>query len=146
MTQQIEQNVFMDRMLTTIAASFAALATVLASIGLYGVLAYSVSQRTREFGLRMALGADPGRVRRLVLRQFALLTAIGAVIGLALAAALGLKAKTVEDVDLLYQVNGVDPAVFGGAAALLIVVALAASIIPALRASRLDPMRALRFE
>jgi predicted permease len=146
MTQQIEQNVFMDRMLTTIAASFAALATVLASIGLYGVLAYSVSQRTREFGLRMALGADPGRVRRLVLRQFARLTAIGAVIGLALAAALALKAKTVEDVDLLYQVNGVDPAVFGGAAALLIVVALAASIIPALRASRLDPMRALRFE
>jgi predicted permease len=146
MTQQIEQNVFMDRMLTTIATSFAGLATLLASIGLYGVLAYSVSQRTREFGLRMALGAAPGRVRWLVLKQFALLTAIGAAIGLSAAGALGSAAKTVEEVDLLYQVNGIDPVVFGSAAALLTLVALAASFVPALRASRLDPMRALRYE
>jgi len=146
MTQQIDQNVFLDRMLTTIAASFAVLATLLAAIGLYGVLAYSVAQRTREFGLRMALGADAGRVRRLVMGQFALLTAVGGIIGLAGAGGIGIAAKRVEDGRLLYNVNGLDPVVFGGAAALLTLVALAASFVPALRASRLDPMRALRYE
>src|SRR4029078_3591367 len=82
MPQQIRENVFMDRMISTRAAAFALLATLLASIGLYGVLAYTVSQRTREIGLRMALGADGARVRGMILKQVGLMTLIGGAVGL----------------------------------------------------------------
>ncbi len=88
-------------------AAFASLATLLAALGLYGVLAYTVTQRTREFGLRMALGADAANVRRLVLRQVGLMTCVGAVIGLASAFALGRAAES-----LLFQMNARDPMVF----------------------------------
>jgi predicted permease len=141
MTQQVRENVFMDRMITTLSAAFAGLATVLAAIGLYGVLAFTVAQRTREFGLRMALGADPGRVRRMVLRQVGVMTIIGGLVGLAIAVAIGLVAGA-----LLYEIKGYDPVVLTVSAIALGAVALTAGFIPALRASRIDPMRALRYE
>jgi predicted permease len=141
MTQQVRENVFLDRMISTLSAAFAGLATVLAAIGLYGVLAYTVAQRTREFGLRMALGAGPGRVRRLVLRQVAWMTLVGGVIGIGLAVALGSLAES-----MLFEIRGGDPAILALAVAALSVVALTAGFIPALRASKIDPMAALRHE
>lgn len=141
MPQQIQQNVSMDRLITTLSAAFAALATLLAAIGLYGVLAYTVAQRTREIGLRMALGADGGRVRGMVLRQVGWMTLIGGIVGLAGAVGIGRLAQS-----LLYQMEGSDPVALVGASALLVLVALVAGFIPAQRASRIDPMTALRYE
>jgi predicted permease len=139
--QQVQNNVFMDRLMTTLSAAFATLATLLAAIGLYGVLAYTVTQRTREIGLRMALGAAPGAVRAMVLRQVAMMTVIGGVIGLGFAVWAGRGAQS-----LLYQMQGWDPLVLGASAVALTIVALGAGLIPAHRASRLDPMKALRYE
>jgi ABC-type antimicrobial peptide transport system permease subunit len=141
MPEEIRINTFEDRMISTLAASFALLATLLASIGLYGVLAYSVAQRTREIGVRMALGADAGAVRLLVLRQVGMMVLIGAAIGLAGAFALSKAAQS-----MLFQMSSADPAVMTASVVLLAVVALAAGYVPALRASRVDPMRALRYE
>jgi predicted permease len=141
MTQQVRENVFLDRMISTLSAAFALLATVLAAIGLYGVLAYTVAQRTREIGVRMALGADGGRVRRMVLRQVALITVIGSAIGLAGAFALGRGAES-----LLFEMQGHDPIVFTSAAFVLALVAFAAGFLPAQKAARIDPMVALRYE
>jgi predicted permease len=145
MPQQVVQNTALDRMISTLAASFAGLATVLAAIGLYGVLAFTVSQRTREFGLRMALGADPARVRRLVLRQVAWMTVVGAGLGVSLALLAGKFAGSQLSA-LLFETTGFDPLVFVGAVALLSLVALGAGLLPAIRASRITPMRALRWE
>lgn len=141
MPKQIEQSVFQDRIVSTLSAAFAALATVLASVGLYGVLAYTVSQRTREFGLRMALGAEPRRLRGLVMRRVGWMTLIGGALGLAAAVAIG---RTVQSE--LYAMEGVDLSVLSTAAAILILVSLVAGFIPAYRASRVDPMTALRYE
>jgi len=141
MTAQIHENLLIDRFVTTMSAAFASLATLLAALGLYGVLAYTVTLRTREFGLRMALGADGVHVRRMVLRQVGLMTIVGAAIGLVSALALGRAAES-----LLYQMNARDPWVFGAATLALTVVALLAGFIPARRASRVDPMTALRYE
>jgi predicted permease len=141
MPQQVRDNVFLDRLITTLSTAFAVLATLLAAIGLYGVLAYTVAQRTREIGLRMALGAAPSRVRSMVLRQVGLMTVIGGIIGLGAALVVGPSAET-----LLYKLNGRDPAVFAASAALLILVAFIAGFIPAHRASRVEPMWALRYE
>ncbi len=139
--QQVKENVFLDRMISTLSAAFAVLATLLAAVGLYGVLAYSVTQRTREIGVRMALGADGRRVRGMVLRQVAVMTTVGGVLGLGGSIALGRGAQS-----LLYQLKGWDPLVMASAAVVLSLVALAAGYIPALRASRTDPMNALRYE
>ena len=139
--QQVRENVYLDRMISTLTVAFALLATILAAIGLYGVLAYSVAQRTREIGVRMALGADAGSVRGLVLRQVGVMTAVGGAIGIAGAIGLGRAAQS-----LLYELQGYNPVVIVASAAVLSMVALAAGLLPAIRASRIDPMQALRYE
>ncbi|MEP7117830.1 MAG: ABC transporter permease [Acidobacteriota bacterium] len=139
MAQQVRENVFLDRMISTLSAGFAVLATVLAAVGLYGVLAYTVAQRTREFGLRMALGADAGMVRNLVLGHVGRMTAIGGLAGLAVAIGLGRLARS-----MLFELEGYDPAVLAVSTLLLAVVAFGAGLVPAVRASRVAPMTALR--
>ena len=139
--EQARQNVFMDRFIGIMSTAFAVLATLLAAIGLYGVLAYTVAQRTREIGLRMALGAAPARVRRMILRQVGIMTAIGAALGLLAAIWIARLAE-----GQLFGMNGRDPVVFVAATITLALVALAAGFIPAHRASRVDPMTALRYE
>jgi predicted permease len=139
--QQAKENVSIDRMISVLSVSFALLATLLAAVGLYGVLAYSVAQRTREIGVRMALGASAAAVRQMVLRQVGTMTLVGGVVGIAGAIALGKGAQS-----LLYQLKGWDPVVIAASAVLLTLVALGAGFVPALRASRVDPMQALRYE
>lgn len=141
MPQQIKENIFLDRMISILSAAFALLATLLAGVGLYGVLAYTVAQRTREIGVRMALGANAARVRSMVLRQVGMMTLIGGVIGVAAAFALGRAAQS-----LLYGMEGNDPIVFLLAIALLATIALAAGFVPAARAAAVDPMHALRYD
>ena len=139
MPQQIRENIFLDRMITTLSAAFAILATLLAGVGLYGVLSYTVAQRTREIGVRMALGADASKVRGLVLRQVGIMTAIGGAIGIAAALGLGQAARS-----LLFGLEGHDALVFSLSVLLLAVVALAAGLVPARRAAAVNPMQALR--
>jgi len=117
------------------------LGLLLAAVGVYAVLSYSVSQRTQEIGVRMAIGAKRGDVLKLVVGQGLLLTGIGIVIGMALAAYGMPLAKT-----LLYKVSPLDPVSFGTVGAFLVVTALVASFVPALRATRVDPVIALRAE
>ncbi|GAB1343066.1 ABC transporter permease [Gemmatimonas sp.] len=139
--QQARENVFLDRMISTLAAAFAVLATLLAAVGLYGVLAYSVTQRTREIGVRMALGANTTQVRALVLRQVGAMIAVGSVVGVLAALGIGRAARS-----QLYQLEGHDPVVFVLAVLLLVLVAFAAGVIPAQRAAQTDPMHALRYD
>ena len=139
--QQVKENVMLDRLISTLSAAFAILATILAAVGLYGVLAYTVAQRTREIGLRMALGAGGGQVRGLVLRQVVSMTVTGGIIGLVGAFFLGRAAESV-----LFGLDGGDPFVMGSVVAVLGIVALGAGYLPAHRASRVDPMVALRYE
>ncbi len=141
MPQQVHDNIFLDRLISILSAAFALLATLLAGVGLYGVLAYTVAQRTREIGVRMALGADSARVRGMVLRQVGLMTAIGGGIGIAAAFGIGRAAQS-----LLYGLEGHDPVVFALAVVLLAAIALAAGYIPARRAAAVDPMHALRYD
>jgi predicted permease len=141
MSQQVNENIFLDRMISTLCAAFAILATLLAAVGLYGVLAYTVAQRTREIGVRMALGANSGMVRAMILRQVGVMIAVGGVIGVSAAIAMGRGAQS-----LLFGVRGFDPLAILGGAALLTLVALGAGYLPAVRASRVDPMRALRYD
>jgi predicted permease len=141
MPQQVRENVYLDRMISMLSTSFAALATLLAAVGLYGVLAYTVSRRTREIGVRMALGADATRVRFMVLRQVGMMTMIGGAIGLVAALALGRTAQS-----LLFGLEAHDPVVVAGAIIVLAVVSLAAGYLPAYRASTVDPIKALRYE
>jgi len=121
--------------------AFAVAALLLACLGVYGVLACAVSGRTRELGVRMALGARPSDVARLVLKDGARLAAFGVLLGLGLSAGVGRVLRSI-----LYGVSGADPLAFAGMAALLAAVALFASWLPARRASRVDPLTALRYE
>ena len=139
--QQVRENVFLDRMISTLSAAFAFLATLLASVGLYGVLAYTVSQRTREIGLRMALGADSARVRGMILKQVGWMTLIGVLVGVTGAYYLGKAAAS-----LLFQLEPYDPTVVASSVVVLTLVAFSAGYIPAFRASRVQPMQALRYE
>jgi predicted permease len=139
--QQARESVFLDRMISTLTAAFAMLATLLAAVGLYGVLAYTVAQRTREIGLRMALGAAGEKVRGMVLKQVGQMVLVGGLVGLLGAFALGRGAQS-----LLFEMEGHDPVVMGASAFLLVVVALGAGYVPALKASRVEPMKALRYE
>jgi putative ABC transport system permease protein len=141
MQDQIDEDLIAERLLSFLTGAFAALATVLGAIGLYGVLAYNVSRRTREIGIRMALGAEAGHVRGLVIREVAFMMAIGTVAGLSAAAATGILIRS-----QLYGLSYWDPSVYASAAALLWIVALAAAYLPARRATRVDPMVALRYE
>jgi predicted permease len=141
MPQQVRENVFLDRVISILSASFAILATLLAGVGLYGVLSYTVAQRTREIGVRMALGADQARVRGLVLKQVGVMTAVGGVIGVAVALGLGKAARA-----LLFGLEGHDALVFSLSVLLLALVALAAGFLPARRAAAVHPMQALRYD
>jgi ABC-type antimicrobial peptide transport system permease subunit len=139
MPQQVRDNVFLDRMVGALAAAFAGLATLLAVVGLYGVLAYTLARRTREIGVRMALGAHAGRVRGLVLGQVAGTVAAGGAAGLAAALVIGRVVRS-----QLFGLDGHDPRVVAAAAAVLAAAALAAACVPAWRASRVAPVTALR--
>jgi putative ABC transport system permease protein len=127
------------RMGTSLLAIFGSLALLLAAVGLYGVMAYSVSQRTREIGIRIALGARGGDVRNMVVRQGLLLALGGVVVGLGAAFAL---ARLVAN--LLFGVSGTDPVTFALIPVVLLSVALLATWLPAAKASRVDPVEALR--
>jgi putative ABC transport system permease protein len=135
----VERAVARPRLTGVLMGVFAAMATLLAAVGLYGVLAYSVSQRVREIGVRVALGAEPGGVVRLVAAQGSRLVAVGLVFGL-LGALVG--SRFVEA--LLYQVQPSDPLSLAGAALVLVAVALLASVVPAWKAARVAPAEALR--
>jgi putative ABC transport system permease protein len=141
MQAQIDENLFNERLLSALTISFAALATLLAAIGLYGVLAYNVSRRTREIGIRMALGEEASHVRGLVIREVAFMLAIGTAVGLASAASAGTLIRS-----QLYGLQYWDPTIYVSAAAILWVIALAAAYIPTRRATNVDPMVALRDE
>ena len=141
METQVRENVAQDRVISTLSLAFAVLATLLAAIGLYGVLAYTVAQRTREFGLRMALGADGSTVRAMVMRQVVKMALIGGAIGLIVAIGVGRLAQS-----MLFELQGHDPLVLIASSVALSIVALGAGFIPALRASKIDPMNALRYE
>jgi len=141
MQDVVHENLFVDRFMSLLAVVLAALATLLASLGLYGVLSYGVAERTREIGLRLALGAPPGRLRAMVLKQVMGMAAIGGAIGLAAALLLGRAARS-----LLFELSPSDPAVLSLAAVALAIVVTAAGYLPARRASRIDPVVALRSE
>jgi len=141
MTEWVSTSAAQPRLNATLLGVFAAVALLVAAIGTYGVLAYSVSQRTKELGLRMALGADRAGVLRLVVREGMIVGAAGIVIGIAAAGLLGRALST-----LVFQVSVWDPATYAAVSGVLAVVALAACVVPAIRASRVDPMVALRLD
>ena len=134
----------MERLFAKLLSLFGLLAQQLASIGLYGVLAWSVSQRTHEIGIRMALGADRKRLLQMIMKQGMTLTLIGVALGLGGAYALTKYLGSLTT--MLYGVRPRDPLTFGVAAALLTLVALFACFIPARRATKVDPLVALRYE
>jgi putative ABC transport system permease protein len=141
MQVHIDTGLFQDRLISHLSIAFGALAALLAALGLYGVLAYSVAQRTQEIGIRMALGADRGRVVRLVMRQVLRMAGVGMVLGLPLSAVVAHLLKS-----QLYGISGSDPAAFVSVVLALTLLALLAGLIPARKAASIEPMRALRTE
>jgi predicted permease len=139
--QQIALTIVTERFVGMLSATFALLSTLLAALGLYGVLSFTLSQRTREIGLRLALGAAPRRLAAMLLSQVGRMTLVGGLLGLGVAILAGRAAQS-----LLFGVDGHDPAVLVAAIVLLALVALASGALPARRAARIDPMTALRHE
>jgi ABC-type antimicrobial peptide transport system permease subunit len=137
----LADSVSTERLMTGLLFAFAAVALVMAAAGLYGVIAYSVTQRTQEIGVRMALGADPGAVVRLVAAEGLRLTAAGMVAGTA-AAALVSRAMR----GMLFDVSPADPVTYAAVLVIFATTAAAALIVPARRALRVDPLTALRAE
>jgi predicted permease len=138
---QLDETLLTDRLVAMLSAGFGLLATVLASIGLYGVMAFVVARRRKELGIRLALGARPGLVIWMVMREVVLLLAIGLAVGIPAGLGLGRFVAT-----QLYGIQPHDPGIAGGTIVLLTVVSIAAGLIPAHRASRIDPILALRYE
>jgi putative ABC transport system permease protein len=141
MDDQIETTLSNERLIELLAISFGLLATVLAGVGLYGVLAYSTAQRTREIGVRMALGSSKAEVSRLVLVDVLRLTGIGVTVAIPCAIVLGRLLRS-----QLFGVSASDPTTLGGVVLLIALVALMAAVVPAWRASSVDPVKALRAE
>ena len=141
LVELVDRRLVQERMIAQLSAAFGGLALLLACIGLYGVLSYSVAVRTNEIGIRMALGAEQGTVIRMILRETSLLLIIGLVIGVpaTLASARFVRSK-------LYGLEAADPITLGAAIGILIVVAIVSGYLPARRASRVDPLEALRYE
>jgi predicted permease len=139
MTELLRGQTNGDRLVATLSAVFAGLATALAAVGLYAVLSYNVSERTRELGLRLALGASPGALLGMVMKQIGRIAAVAILIGVAVAIGVGRVAEA-----LLFGVSGYDVVAFGLAVAVISAVALGAGFVPARRASRVAPMEALR--
>ena len=139
MENTIDEAMFTERMLAVLSAAFGLLATLLAAVGLYGLMSYTVARRTREIGIRMALGAERGTVVWLVLREVAILTGLGIVIGVP--AALGLSRLVASQ---LFGLSATDPITLMVAAATLALVGAAAGYLPARRAADVEPVTALR--
>lgn len=141
MDEALEQSMAGDRLVAILLATFATLAMGLAAIGVFGVLSYAVEQRTREMGIRLALGARPSDVRRLVARETAPMVGAGVAVGLLAAFGLARLARS-----MLYEIGPNDPATFFGVAITLGLVAVVAALVPARRAARVDPVIAIRNE
>jgi ABC-type antimicrobial peptide transport system permease subunit len=138
---QLDETLLTDRLIALLSAGFGILATVLACIGLYGVMAFAIARRTKELGVRLALGAQPMAVIRLVMKEVLLLVAVGLAVGVPTAIALGRLVSA-----QLHGIQPSDPGVGVVTAVALSIVAATAGLIPAHRASRIDPIRALRVE
>jgi len=141
MEVQVDESLFVERMVAALSVAFGALATLLAAIGLYGVMSYAVTRRTREIGIRMALGAERGRVLWLVLKEVAIMTAVGIAAGLSVAFWLTRQVQS-----QLFGLAPNDPATLTAASVLLAFIAIGAGYIPARRATTIDPIVSLRSE
>jgi len=141
LTQQVQDSLGEQRLVAMLTTLFGLVALLLAAVGLYGVMSYSVARRTSEIGIRMALGAQRGDVTRLVLRETMTLVSVGVALGLAGALGAGRVLSS-----LLFGLAPTDPVAFAAATLLLTGVAAVASYVPARRASQVDPMAALRYE
>ena len=141
MTEYISASLFGAKITADLLSLLSAAGLLVAAMGLYGVLAYSVAQRTREFGVRVAMGAQRRDILGLIMRESAKLTVSGTLTGLVLAAV-----STRLVAHQIYGISPLDPLAFAGVGVMLVVVGLASSCIPAWRATRVDPMVALRYE
>ena len=141
MDAQVGESLFVERMVAALSVAFGALATLLAAVGLYGVMAYAVARRTREIGIRMALGAERGRVLRMVLTEVALMSAAGVAVGL-----VGAFFVTRKMQSQLFGLSPSDPATLATATMVLLAVAMVAGFGPARRATAIDPNVALKVE
>jgi len=141
MDQQINDNIWLDRVVAALSMGFGLLATVLAAIGLYGVLAFMVARRTREIGIRLAVGATQAAILRLVMMEVTLVAGIGILVAIPVSLMLTQYLKS-----QLFGLSSTDPLTFAGAAVFLALVGILAAYFPARRAMRVDPVRALRWE